>query len=214
MIIACLFDSGFRIEEFLNVRNSDVFHIAGDASYYRVRVREEFSKSQGRDVPMFWPDSYDLIHAWMKSQQGKDNPDDLFFPSTYAAVLMTLKRIGRKVGKNLYPHLFRHSSATYYANQGLSEFQMNKRFGWSAASDMGRRYVEQAKILLEGEKQVKEYEEYKLGSLKGDLQKQVQENHFLRETVEAFRDELEKQKHELAEFRIAMTRRVADQFNG
>ena len=204
VIVTCLFDGGFRIEEFLNIRNPDVSHVAGEASYYRMRVREEFSKTQGRDVPMFWSESYDVIRAWLALQKNSPDPSDRFFPSTYAAVLMTLKRIGKKVGKNLYPHLFRHSSATYYAIQGLSEFQMNKRYGWSSASDMGRHYVEQTKIVLEGEKQVKQYEEYKLGTIKTNLQKQVQENGFLRETVETFRSELQRQEREVRELRTSI----------
>ena len=42
--------------------------------------------------------------------------------------------------KRLYPHLFRHSRATFYANS-LTEQQAKMYFGWSGGSTMVARYT-------------------------------------------------------------------------
>jgi hypothetical protein len=55
---------------------------------------------------------------------------------------MQLIKVSNKAGinKNLHPHLFRHSRATYMANF-LTEAQMNAYFGWVQGSDMPAVYV-------------------------------------------------------------------------
>lgn len=55
---------------------------------------------------------------------------------------MKLQRIAKKAGisKQIHPHLFRHSRATYMANY-LTEAQMNVYFGWAQGSDMPGVYV-------------------------------------------------------------------------
>ena len=144
-------------------------------------IREEFSKTKGRLVPLFYSGSYEIIKQWL-AFVGNAAPEDPFFNRSYGTVQTMLKRIGSRAGiPSLHAHQFRHSSATYYANQGWNEFQMNKRYGWSYKSDMGREYVEQSKIDIENSKRVKEYESRQLGALEGRLRKQEAENRRLRE---------------------------------
>ena len=45
-----------------------------------------------------------------------------------------------KFQKRLYPHLFRHSRATFYANS-LTEQQLKMFFGWTGGSNMVGRYT-------------------------------------------------------------------------
>ena len=45
-----------------------------------------------------------------------------------------------KLEKMVYPHLFRHSRATNYANF-LTEQQAKRYFGWSGGSTMVARYT-------------------------------------------------------------------------
>ena len=183
ILVACLFDGGFRIEEFLNVRNLDVALVEGNAPYYRIKIRNEYSKTRGRDVPMFWSYSYDLIKSWIDSKEYK--ADELFYSSTYAGVIMLLKKIGLRVKKEIKPHKFRRASAFFYANKGYNEFQINKRYGWSAGSDVGGRfYIEQSKINIEEDKQKKEYENLKFDELNDVVRKQSEDNKILREKME------------------------------
>ncbi|MGC8567488.1 MAG: hypothetical protein ACP5M8_07580, partial [Caldisphaera sp.] len=53
-----------------------------------------------------------------------------------------LKEVAVKAGiqKRIYPHLFRHSRASYYANK-LTEQQLKAFFGWTGGSQMAATYV-------------------------------------------------------------------------
>ena len=67
-------------------------------------------------------------------------------PMTGDAVKQVVNKIGRKaLGKRVYPHLMRHTSATYWSNK-LPYFKFCKRFGWSMTSDMPRRYIDKEGI--------------------------------------------------------------------
>ena len=57
-------------------------------------------------------------------------------------VSQMLKRLGKKahIDKRIYPHLFRHSRATSYANR-LTEQQLKNVFGWTGDSSMAATYV-------------------------------------------------------------------------
>jgi len=53
-----------------------------------------------------------------------------------------LYRLGRRtLDRRVYPHLLRHSSATYWAAR-LPYFQFCKRFGWKMNSPMPERYID------------------------------------------------------------------------
>lgn len=185
VLLVCLFDGGFRIEEFLNVRNSDVRLMENEAPYYKIMIRGQFSKTKGRDVSMFWSESYDTIKAWMATKGSNLNPDEPFFDLGYKRCQEVLRELGNKIRVRLYPHLLRHSSATYYANKGLNEFQLNKRYGWSSGSDMGRKYVDSSKI--DEKQQAKEYEDTKLSELRNQLRKQEEENRIRRDEMDGLK---------------------------
>ncbi len=174
VLICLLFDGGFRIEELLNIRNEDVKLVDGNAPYYRIRIRTEFSKTLGRDVSLFWGESYDIVTDWINAKVKSTKPQEPFFIGTYDGTRMILKKLGDRSGLKLFCHRFRHSSASFYANQGYNEYMINKRFGWSKASDMGRYYIDEAKI--DEKKQVKEYEGVKLDELKLRIQKHEQQD--------------------------------------
>lgn len=60
----------------------------------------------------------------------------------YASVATQLRKIARRAGvkKKVNPHSFRHSRATFLANN-LTEAQMKEYFGWVQSSDMASVYV-------------------------------------------------------------------------
>jgi ribosomal protein L40E len=61
---------------------------------------------------------------------------------SYEAAKAMLKDVAKAAGikKRVYPHLFRHSRATFLANH-LTEAQLKQHFGWVQASDMASTYV-------------------------------------------------------------------------
>jgi len=185
VLLACLFDGGFRIEEFLNVRNSDVRLVEGDAPLYKIMIRGQFSKTKGRDVSMFWSESYDIIKSWIATKNNILNPDEPFFDLGYRRCQEILAELGKKINVKLHPHLLRHCSATHYANKGLNEFQLNKRYGWSSSSDMGRKYVDSSKI--DEKQQTKEYGDTKLAELRNQLRKQEEDGRIRREEMDVLK---------------------------
>lgn len=65
-------------------------------------------------------------------------------PLKYITVAKRLYRIAKGAGitKRVYPHLFRHTSATFYASKpGITPYMMNLRFGWQQGSRMPSRYI-------------------------------------------------------------------------
>lgn len=54
LLIALLFATGARIEEFLNIRIEDIKEVQGDVPYYRITLRNEFSKTSGRTFSILW----------------------------------------------------------------------------------------------------------------------------------------------------------------
>ncbi len=189
VLLATLFDGGFGIEEFLNIRNSDIVHVDGRVPYYRFRIRDEFSKTKGRWVPMLWPPSHDIIRAFLASKITSLGEDDPFFPNPYSGVKSMFIRIKKRsqIEKRFYPHLFRHSSATYYVNQGLNEFQLNRRYGWTYTSNQGRRYIDAS--LISEEKQVRDHELSQVSEMERKALEVEQENRLLRETNQSLTGE-------------------------
>jgi len=140
-IIMTLFDSGARAEEFLNIKICD---LTKSEDVYKVRIVH--SKTRPRTIHL--PIASKYIDFWLEQYDCSDEQSYLF-PVSYQSLRMMLHRIGKSVlNKNVYPHLFRHSSATYYANL-LNHQQLCYRYGWAMASDMPNRYLDREGIFEE-----------------------------------------------------------------
>ena len=135
-VIALLWDTGMRIGEFLGLRIKDIT-LAKTISYVKV-----YGKTGGRQVPLTF-----------SNFRGNARPEDPLFttlehntvsntPMDYPHVSKLLHDLKERTNfpKRLYPHLFRHSRATHYANF-LTEAQAKVFFGWAGASAMMARYV-------------------------------------------------------------------------
>ena len=159
--VQMLFDGGFRISEFLNIRlhhlrlrNFDEVH---QNSIKCFSARVVFSKTFPRTVLMPMGTTTKWLKMWLEEHpanprikpDGTIEADDVtmpLFPITAGAARQLLSRLGRHVlGKRVYPHLLRHSSATYWCNK-LSYFQLCKRFGWSMTSKQPKRYIDREGI--------------------------------------------------------------------
>ena len=140
-IIMCLFDSGARTEEFLNIRICD---ITKTEDSFKVRIVH--SKTKPRTIHL--PISSKWLELWLNQHQSSSEQEFLF-PITYETLRMMLHRVAKRVlGKRVTPHILRHSSVTYYANL-LNHHQLCYRYGWSMASDMPNRYIDREGILEE-----------------------------------------------------------------
>ncbi|MEW6687143.1 MAG: tyrosine-type recombinase/integrase [Candidatus Edwardsbacteria bacterium] len=138
-LVMLLFDSGARIEEFLNIR---LKHLTKKEDYYMIRI--EFSKTNPRTISI--PMSTKLLEAWLQEHPDKKNPETQLFPMSYDHVRMTLKRLAKKaLNKDIKIHHLRHSSATYYCHK-LTPYQLCYRYGWSMASKQPARYIDREGI--------------------------------------------------------------------
>lgn len=167
-LVMLLFDSGTRIEEALNVRIGDISRKkSGETNTESFYIRIKHSKTKPRTISI--PMSTKALEGWLSIHPDKDNPDAQLFPLTYASVLKNLHVIGKKaLKKNVYPHLLRHSSATYYCNK-LNQYQLCYRYGWSMASRQPQRYIDREGI--NEEETVKKYTEDEVENLKRENKK-------------------------------------------
>jgi integrase/recombinase XerD len=132
VFIFCLWESGARIGELLSLRRKHVQfdHLGallimdGKTGMRRVRLMECAA----------------LLDEWISDRSFR--PEDPIFPNTYRAYVKRLKTLSRRAGilKRIYPHLFRHSRATFLAGY-LTEAQLCAYMGWTISSAMPRIYV-------------------------------------------------------------------------
>lgn len=143
--IAVLFGSGARIEEFLNSRFEDYQEPSKNFPYYQLDIKEEYSKTLGRKVGLYWEYCTEAITKYFESIEKMD-PKERVIPFDYDSVRIFLTRLGQKVlNKRIHAHMFRKSSATFYASK-LNRQQLCKKFGWRFSSDVVDVYINRAGV--------------------------------------------------------------------
>ncbi len=186
-LISALFSLGCRIEEFLNLRFEDIEEPTQNFPYYRFDFKEEYSKTEGRKIGSYWKDSTELTSKYLASCENKE-PKAQIFPKQYDAVRMFLSRLGKKIlHKKVNPHLFRKSSATYYADK-LNRQELCLRYGWKFSSSMPDIYISRAGL---DEGAIKER------IIKTDLSEIQQENKELKTKQVLMNENLEKIKESM-----------------
>ena len=154
-LVQVLFDGGFRIGELMNVRIEHVtlrrFEEADASQCFVIRI--PFSKTQRRTVALPMTATTRLLGAWFQDHPARPvvQQDGTFAAKNLEAPLFPLRvrrvrKILRAAGKAalckaVWPHLLRHSSATFWANR-MPYFRFCKRFGWTMTSKMPQRYID------------------------------------------------------------------------
>ena len=143
-LVALLYDTGMRIGELEGLRKKDV---DTDSEPAHVTVN---GKTGMRRVPILFSVPY--LAQYLNSMKSMKSGDSLWFAAgTWSnsgkiisgdGIRQQLKKIAKKAGidKRIYPHLFRHSRASNYANK-LTEQQLKMFFGWTGDSKMAATYV-------------------------------------------------------------------------
>jgi len=175
-LIAVLFDSGARAEEFLNIRYEDIQLPDKNQNYVKITLKEEYSKTKGRTISLYWKHSLNSVSDFLEQRKAEGiKTNEQVFNKNYDAVRMFLFRLGKKVlNKEIYLHLFRHSSATYYSTK-LNRQELCYRYGWKFSSDMVDVYISRA-----GMESRELDEKFKSTELE-ELQKQLEKERFERE---------------------------------
>jgi len=143
-LLHVLWETGARIGEIANLRIADLAFSQGECQL------NLYGKTGSRRVLLL--ESVRDLQNYIKVRNAK-SPNDLVFVLlgtvnngegiTYNAVATLLKKVivDAKIQKQVYPHLFRHSRASYLASKGLSEAQLCQIFGWQLGSKQVRTYI-------------------------------------------------------------------------
>lgn len=143
-IISLLYDSGIRIGELLNMKIKDV-EISTEPAHITID-----GKTGMRKIPIIYSVPYVSQYLNYLSFV-KDRNSPLWLTIGHwsktgkplgVGIRKMLWEVAEAAGikKHIYPHLFRHSRATDYANK-LTEAQLKMFFGWTADSGMASTYV-------------------------------------------------------------------------
>lgn len=169
-LIAVLFDAGCRVEEFLNIRKEDIEEPNANSPYYKITFKEEYSKTAGRTIGLYWKYSSEAITDYLSEHHFK-LPEPVY-KAKYDDVRFLLQRLGKRaLQRRVYAHLLRHSSATHYASK-MNRQQLCYRYGWKFSSDMPDVYI----------------------SRSGMVEEQVNDK-FKNEEISALRERLDKYEH-------------------
>lgn len=188
-LIAVLFDTGARIEEFLNIRFEDVTLPEGNQTFIKIALKEEYSKTKGRTISLYWNRSLEAVTDYINHRKKEGvKLNDPVFNKNYDAVRMFLNRLGKKIlNKKVYCHLFRHSSATYYSTR-LNRQELCYRYGWAFSSDMPDIYISRAG--MENKELDEKFERTELNELKIKLAQEEHERKKLSDQFENLLDML------------------------
>lgn len=177
-ILWTLFDSGARAEEFLNIRYRNLEEVQDEHGERIYRIRIEHSKTKPRTILLAIASSHLRLYTQFNPAT---RPDEMLFPLGYGNLAKILRLLGKKtLNRKVYPHLFRHSSATYYATK-LSRAAFCYRFGWSYASNMPDRYIDREAL----------NDRESVQAVKGELVANLRrENTVLKEDLAQLRDQM------------------------
>ena len=198
-IIRLLTDGGFRIEEFLNMTWGDLT-FDNELGCYMARIRISKTKPRTISLPLSTQEINDF-----KGSFDKINENEFVIKLTYNAVRKYMNALGKKVlKKNVFCHLLRHTSCTFYANK-LNHYQMCKRYGWEFNSPMSTRYIDRNGVMERETAKIIRRDE--VGELKMKVSRQEVENRVMKENFEI---ELEKQKVESRETKEALESKMGE----
>lgn len=155
-LLAMMWESGARISEIMGVQIRHILLLEEGA----ITVSFE-GKTGVRSVKLWTAAPY--IRDWLRQHPYSKQPQATLWPSrerkdgaTPVSYTIVVKIIGRSAeragikGKDLNPHAWRHARATFLANKGWSEQQLDKFLGWKFGSNMPRIYIDRAGVDVEG----------------------------------------------------------------
>ncbi|MBN2420662.1 tyrosine-type recombinase/integrase [Candidatus Woesearchaeota archaeon] len=139
-LISCLAESGCRIAE---IGNMKIKQVSFEEHGARLTVS---GKTGARKILVIASAPY--LQQWINQHPFNENPDNfLWIGSTnnlicYARILAIIKKYAHLAGikKRIYPHLFRHSRATFLASM-MSDASLKQYFGWAQGSKMASIYI-------------------------------------------------------------------------
>jgi integrase len=195
-LIAVLFDSGARAEEFHNIRFEDIYLPENKESFVRIALKQEYSKTLGRTIALYWKYSLEAAKEYLAERIAEGiKPSEPVFRGNYDATRKSLGRLGYRILKRpIHYHLFRHSSATYYATK-LNRQELCYRLGWRFSSGMADTYV--ARSGMETKALDEKFAQTDLSALKDELVKIQQAGLIKEDRIQHLQERVEVLQHNL-----------------
>lgn len=139
-LISVLAESGCRIGEIGTLKIKNI-----SFEQYGTRLTVN-GKTGMRKILVI--NSTPYLQEWINHHPNNENPESYMWLKTdgealcYTRISHILKTASKKAGikKRVYPHLLRHSRATYMASI-MREASMKQYFGWTQSSRMAETYI-------------------------------------------------------------------------
>jgi site-specific recombinase XerD len=149
LLVRLLADTGARVGEVVALRVIDL--VERDRNHY-LRVRGKGDKERLLPVPRLWR----RLQRYVERGRPRDAASDRIFlsqrrdrrtgdyePLTNSGVEQLLRNLGEQaeMGKRVYPHLLRHSYATWALNRGMNPIMLAQVLGHSSLVMIQRNYA-------------------------------------------------------------------------
>ncbi len=139
-LISCLAESGCRISE---IGNMKIKHVSFEEHGARLSVS---GKTGARKILIISSAPY--LQQWINQHPFNSDSENYLWITAqnglvcYERILAILKKAARRAGikKRIYPHLFRHSRATFLASI-MSDASLKQYCGWTQGSKMASVYI-------------------------------------------------------------------------
>lgn len=141
-----LFETGSRISGFLGIQRKDITFDSYGAIVKIKTEKQRDERNPYRSVRL--EASVPILEKWMSGIPNDRNQfvwvsfKDFSKRMSIQAASYLMKSVSKRAGieKNIHPHVFRHSSVTFWHAKGLPEGVLKQRVGWKPGSNMLNRY--------------------------------------------------------------------------
>lgn len=183
-LIAVLFSSGMRAEEYHNLRYQDIEMPKDKEMFVKIRVNNQYSKTKGRTISLYYKYSLEAVKDYLEERINQGiKPDDPVFNQIYDTTRQWLRALGERVlNKRIHYHLFRSSCATWMTDKLSTKAEYCYFFGWNFSSPMPDVYISRKGVEMKNIDQ--KFSSTQLEQLKALLEKEAFERKRDRERFE------------------------------
>lgn len=119
VLVTVLFDTAVRISELLNLELDDI--------YWETKLISVTRKGGREDLVNISDKALEVLSEWIEIRES--NNKRVFMDIDYNYVWGLLKRLGRKCGMRVHPHIFRHSRAIQMLMNGAEMHVVQQHLG-------------------------------------------------------------------------------------
>jgi len=129
-LVAVLFDTAVRISELLNLEKGDINWEDGFISVIRKGGRREEVNISKRGL--------EALDRWLDARESTSRR--VFADLEYNDALITVKRVGKRIGIDVHPHMLRHSRAIQLLINGAPLYVVQQHLGHASIATTANIY--------------------------------------------------------------------------